>query len=672
MANLSDFLSGGGGTLGELDDVSLRAAIFDQERLTFDDFSESWVNDYGELIIRSMPSGDLYRVQVDDNGVLSTVLIPPRAIRANLLGAGGTPLLDGTDIGLPVDFSTGLSADDLARLTGWELLCMPDAAAVARGAMSRTVSEGQLPGDTFPADGNFRFTEPIFGTYNYRLSLFSADGAHSITEHTVRFFAPPVVTFSPPVFADGNTMVTLGSIVMDQENPAGPFTYVWMRDGSVIAGETGPTLEITNDASNSANGSYTVTVTDPDGRVTVSEPQIVMLNGPLAGSLTHRGSVLVNGMSELVATLSDADGPANIGAWSISRSTGGTPDPANPLHSGTGALDGVTAGSGVFTVTNTGDENVNDVYTLAATDLAATPHTISESVTVDLINMVTVTVNYTLAGSGPGRSLSRTSQTFTGIPGTTFSGGTSAVIASPNRFSNIACTSNNAAVTCSTSGQNANISGTYPNTSVTVTVTVTVNSIADLPDLTLSGSGNSFSIGNGAPGTTASWSVSGCGISQSGTVLLNSIGGAGVGYNDSMFTSPTCPNSCSVVASVSAPGRDSASRTLRTERSSLPQFNPSCSPPSFPIRCRSGSVTGGSGLRGFGVPFSDCAGTIVPNGWTDTLTTDVTYTCDRGFNRGNGVDLLNVVCSQTSGTSGTIGAGGLCSFGPDSGSRCNR
>ena len=667
MANLSDFLSGGGGTLGELDDVSLRAAIFDQERLTFDDFSESWVNDYGELIIRSMPSGDLYRVQVDDEGNLSTVLIPPRAIRANLLGAGGNPLLDGTDIGLPVDFSTGLSADDLARLTGWELLCMPDAAAVARGAMSRTVSEGQLPGDTFPADGNFRFTEPIFGTYNYRLSLFSADGAHSITEHTVRFFAPPVVTFSPPVFADGNTMVTLGSIVMDQENPAGPFTYVWMRDGSVIAGETGPTLEITNDASNSANGSYTVTVTDPDGRVTVSEPQIVMLNGPLAGSLTHRGSVLINGMSELVATLSDADGPTNIGAWSISRSTGGTPDPANPLHSGTGALDGVTVGSGVFEVTNTGDENVDDVYTLNATDLAATPHTISESVTVDLINMVTVTVNYRLAGSGPGRSISPLSQTFTGIPGTTFSGGTSATVSGTNRFSNIACTSNNPAVTCSTSGQNANISGTYPNTSVTVTVTVTVNSIADLPDLSVSGSGNRFTISNGVANATANWSVSGCGISRSGSVTLNGSGTASVSYNDSMFTSPSCPNSCSVVASASQSGRDGGRGTLRTERSSFPQFNPSCSPPSFPIRCGRGTVNSGGGFSGFGVSYSDCAGTIVPGGWTDILTTTVQYSCNAG---GGGSDRLNVSCRQTSGTTGTVGANtGYCNA-TDSGGRC--
>ena len=663
MANLSDFIAGGGGgSLNELEDVQLRA-LFDQERLTFDDFSDFWINDYGDLIVRSLPSGDLFRIDVDDEGNLSTTLLQ-RAIEDSFMTS-----VDGTDIGLPVTFNTNLSNADLARFTGWDLTCQnPD-------GTTRQISAGTLPDDTYP--GTFTFTEAEQGIYNYRLTLFSSDGAHSITDQQIRFFAPPVVVINAPVFANGNTEVTLTTTVTDADNPMGPFTYVWVRNGTVIAGETGSSIMVTNDAMNSANGLYRVNVTDPDGRGGFAELD-VNLNGPVAASLEHQGSVLINMPSTLVASISDADGDANLGAWSIDRTRGSV---TTTLFQGTGALDGTTnydmntnPTGGIFSITNGGDEDVDDVYRLRATDVNVPPHTVESEVTVDIINMSTVTVNFVLAGTGPGRTLNTATQRFTGIPGGTFSGSTTGAVGGTNRFQSSSCSADNTAVitSCNTSnGLTASFNGTYPNTDATVTITVTINSIADLPDLNAGGSGNRISVSNGVPNTAASWSVRGCGISRNGTATLNASGSTSTSYDDSQFTRPACPNSCSVVVTWSQAGRDSGSATIRTETSSRPQFTPNCTLPSFPIRSSRGQVNSIDSLGGFGVAYNDCAGTIVPSGWSDILFAFANYSCTNGFGTGNGRTSTNPVCTQTSGTNGVIGTGFANSV-TGSGGRCIR
>ena len=653
MANLSDFLSGGGGTLGELDDVSLRAAIFNQERLTFDDFSDAWINDYGELIVRTLPSGDLRRIDVDDDGSIRTpTTLIQRAIRANLVDDnGGGSLPNVADIGDTITFRQNLSDDDLARVTGWELLCMADAIAQANGSPAvRTVTEGTVTDGPPPVvlPGTFPFMETNFGTYNYRLTLLSEDGAHSITEHQVRYFAPAVVSFTPPVFAEGNTEVTLGTSVSDPDNP-GPVTYVWTKDGSVIAGETGPTLMITNDASNSGNGVYTVTVTDGDGRST-SATETIMLNGPLAGSLAHRGSQLINDSSELVATLSDADGPANIGAWSITRATGGTPDPANPLFNGTGALDGVTAGSGVFSVMNTGNENVDDVYTLQATDTAATPHTITETATVDLINMTTVSITYNLAGSGAGRSLSNASDSFTGIPGQPWSGSTTVSLASGNVFSgNGTCSATNG-YSCSYNNTNrtATVSGVFPLTNQSTVVTVTQNSIVDLPDLTVSRSGDTYTVSESGFNYTYTTNCPG-GTNENGFEAGNS-------ESTNPGRDPACDTTCSFTFTASKAGFDNGSAG-GTRRGDRPSVTLSCSleTTGFQIGNR-GNI---SNIRIFSRPnvtATSCAGGV-PSGWTAGVAVFYDYSCSNG-NSGTS-SAQGGTCAQTGGatsTSGTVPA----------------
>ena len=95
MANLSDFIAGGGGgALGELEDVTL-SALFENHRLHFDERSEVWVNDYGDLIIRG-ENDDLWTLGVDAEGNLTTTLLD-RAVRPGF-STNVTATTTGTDV----------------------------------------------------------------------------------------------------------------------------------------------------------------------------------------------------------------------------------------------------------------------------------------------------------------------------------------------------------------------------------------------------------------------------------------------------------------------------------------------------------------------------------------------------------------------------------------------
>ena len=60
----------------------------------------------------------------------------------------------------------------------------------------------------------------------------------------------------------------------DVEGGVAPYTYVWKKGGSVVAGQTGSKLSIKSAATGDA-GSYTVTVTDDGGTSVTSNACVV-------------------------------------------------------------------------------------------------------------------------------------------------------------------------------------------------------------------------------------------------------------------------------------------------------------------------------------------------------------------------------------------------------------
>ena len=556
MANLSDFLSGGGGTLGELDDVTI-ARLFQNHRLHFDARSEAWVNDYGELIIRG-ENDDLWTLGVDAEGNLTTTLLD-RAVRPNFL-SNVTATTTGSDV--IFNINPIVAADDprMGTITGWRLTCFAPQNAIDAGAdASRIVSEGDIPAETLP--GSFSFTEQISGTYEYELVLFDSNGADSITTQEIRFFAAPQVTITT-VFGDGQTAATLTANVRDDDNPAGPFLFVWSKDGSEVQRTQGVlgvltnSLSITNDASNTADGVYTIVITDPDMQTGMAS-ETIDLNGPVSASLTHQGSTLIDETSFLVANTDDADGAQNLGAWSITRTRGTTA--AESLFTGTGQLDGTTLGQGMFSVMNSPDENMDDVYTLQATDTAATPHVVTATATVDVINEVTLNIIYVFSSANG--SVNQTTDTFVGIPGTAIPNVNIDTSANSGfrLAGNPSCgiTPSVAGPTCVTVDANTvRFGGVFPNTSENLTVRVTQTVNVDLPDLSVSLANNSATVSPTNVTYTYTF-TSNCpnGRNSNGT------GRGTVGVNGG--NDPACLQTCTNSFTASATGFDNGVASVR-------------------------------------------------------------------------------------------------------------
>ena len=157
---------------------------------------------------------------------------------------------------------------------------------------------------------------------------------------------------------------------------------------------------------------YTITITDPDAQTGTATAD-VEFNGPVSASLTQRGSSLINETSMLIANTDDADGADQLGAWSIVR-VRGTSAPEQ-LFTGMGQLDGTTLDAGLFAVTNSPDENMDDVYTLTAQDTHDPVHRVTATHTVDVINEVTLNIIYRF--SSPNGTITSTTDTFVRIPG---------------------------------------------------------------------------------------------------------------------------------------------------------------------------------------------------------------------------------------------------------------
>ncbi len=164
---------------------------------------------------------------------------------------------------------------------------------------------------TFPAGvgGTRHVTIPITAdalvegieTASLTLSGFSGASAGGVTAATLTILdsdSPPRIVLEPqPVFVPPGQPFTLSVAV---ESGADPVTYQWFRGGSPVPGATTAQLAVAAADPALHNGSYTVTVSNPNGPtpsqaalVTVKNPAILGLTAATFEALENAGNVAV-------------------------------------------------------------------------------------------------------------------------------------------------------------------------------------------------------------------------------------------------------------------------------------------------------------------------------------------------------------------------------------------
>jgi hypothetical protein len=148
-----------------------------------------------------------------------------------------------------------------------------------------------------------------------------------------------------------------------------PVTYQWSSSSGPLAGETGPTLTITN-CQPANSGSYTVTITNIVGSVT-SNAAVLNVTGSLLVTTTTQ-PVYVDEAGVATVRINPDGGPTPNAMQYICTVTGGTPPYINPAYTKDGApFTGGTAtvvGS-VYTLTiSNADNTAEGLYGFSSSD----------------------------------------------------------------------------------------------------------------------------------------------------------------------------------------------------------------------------------------------------------------------------------------------------------------
>ncbi len=236
--------------------------------------------------------------RINTNGTLDTTFGPARSA-----GFSATP----SSIAIGTD--------------GWIYLAASDSTSTTfdgfpTGPIVRVdATAGQLDVN-FPGSGGIRYeslSEARLWWVGSKLALNGYISGPSRTEF-IRVNVDGAPTGAPSlVDSSGDRTVADGSALslFARFSGAGPFTYVWRKDGNVITGATGPQLVITAVSAADA-GAYTVTATNTSGSATATMNVALFSADPLAavggfqltanfnGSITNAvrfadGSVLVSG-----------------------------------------------------------------------------------------------------------------------------------------------------------------------------------------------------------------------------------------------------------------------------------------------------------------------------------------------------------------------------------------
>ncbi|RYX82404.1 hypothetical protein EON83_19520 [bacterium] len=124
------------------------------------------------------------------------------------------------------------------------------------------------------------------------------------------------VTLTPtaPITTD---ILTANVVTTDVDGDSPTYTYVWSKNGNVIAGETGPTLDLSVAGNGDDNDVITVTVTANDGTgdsAPVTSSSVTVLNfAPTVSAVTPVGATDMSGSARtFTVTVTDGNGPKDV------------------------------------------------------------------------------------------------------------------------------------------------------------------------------------------------------------------------------------------------------------------------------------------------------------------------------------------------------------------------
>jgi titin len=231
------------------------------------------------------------------------------------------------------------------------------------GPFTWSVTDGSLPtGLTFDtATGEITGTASTSGPSTFTLVVTDTDGQQATQDESVTIAADPSIT--SPILPAGETGVAY-HVTPSVVHGTGPFTWS-VTDGSLPTGlSLDPTTgEITGTPTTSGTATFTLVVTDADGRQATQDESIDVANVPSITSPVLPGGEVG---APYVATpvVSYGTGPFT---WSV---TGGSLPAGLSLDPTTGEISGTPSTSGIVT------------FTLRVTDAGALTATQAETISI--------------------------------------------------------------------------------------------------------------------------------------------------------------------------------------------------------------------------------------------------------------------------------------------------
>ncbi len=249
----------GTGTKGSTDGAAASASFNMPLAVAVDSSGNVYVADSGNSTIRI----------INTSGIVST-LAGLAGVTGSIDDFGSRARFD-TPSGLTVDSSGNLYVADSVNDTIRKVSPTGGVTTVAGQAGSFEAT------DDYPLSA--RFNQPADVAIDASGVLYVAD---SLNNNVRRIVLSPL---HPPTISSGPTSIDVAAdtaaLFSVSASGSAPLSYQWYKDGTAVAGATGPTLTLSS-VSTLAQGSYTCTVTNIAGMATSSAASLVV--DPLAVS----------------------------------------------------------------------------------------------------------------------------------------------------------------------------------------------------------------------------------------------------------------------------------------------------------------------------------------------------------------------------------------------------